>query len=62
MKLPQLDFPNQVLLAYTIKRDKHLQLLLLLSVYSNKRAAQKLNAIRKRVQVLFCTRVYLVIV
>ena len=26
IKLPQLDFPDQVLLAYAIKRDKQIQL------------------------------------
>ena len=48
MKLPQLDFPNQVLLAY----------------YHNIQARQAptINAIRKRVKVLFHVRVYLVMV
>ena len=48
MKLPQLDFPNQVLLAYTLLYQA--------------RQAPTINAICKRIKVLFCARVYLVIV
>ena len=48
MKLSQLDFPNQVLLAYTLLYQA--------------RQAPAINAKRKHVKVLFCARVYLVIV